>query len=393
MFSQTAGMQISGRVEPGYEPVRDAFAANFDRQEELGAACCVYRDGRPVVDIWAGEVAPDGPAWDEDTLGLVFSTTKGAAAVCAHLLASRKELDLDARVVDYWPEFAAAGKGDVPVRWLLTHQVGLPVVDAALSFDEVCAVAPVVAALAAQAPVWKPGTSHGYHALTYGWLVGEVVRRVTGRSLGQVFTDEVAGPLGLDFWIGLPEAEEARVAQLESPPLPTDPELLALMAAVMGSDSLLWRALTLNGALGADFSETGPIFNSRAVHATEMPAANGITTARSLARMYAATVGEVDGVRILPPDTVADACAERASGPDAVLMIESRFGTGFMLDSQLCPMLGPASFGHAGAGGSLGFADPGAGIGFGYVMNRMGADLTGDVRAINLVAAVRACLR
>lgn len=374
---------IEGRIEPGYQDVADAFAANFERNGEVGAACCLYVGGRPVLDIWGGD-------YREDTLQLVFSTTKGAAAICAHLLASRGELDLDAPVVSYWPEFADGGKQAVPVRWLLSHRVGLPVIDAVLTRDEVLAVTPVVEALAAQKPVWEPGTAHGYHALTYGWLVGEVVRRVTGRTIGQFFSSEVAAPLELEFWIGLPEALETRVSPLRSAPRPTDPELVKLMEAFIGPDTLAGRALTLNGALSDH--DIGSVFNTRGVHATEMPAANGITTARSLARMYAATVGEVDGVRILPPEAIADASRERSFGPDRVLQVESRFGTGFMLTCTFTPLLSEASFGHAGAGGSLGFADADAGIGFGYVMNQMGGGLTGDPRATGLIEAVRRCL-
>jgi len=383
---------VEGRIEPGFEAVGDAFAANFEHHHEVGAACCVYVGGRPVVDVWAG-LADQGARrpWAEDTLQLVFSTTKGAAAMCAHLLAERGQLDLDAPVTEYWPEFSAAGKGGIPVRWLLCHKAGLPTIDAELTLDEVLAVTPVVDALAAQAPLWEPGTAHGYHALTYGWLVGEVVRQVSGRSLGRFFADELAAPLGLQFWIGLPEAEEARVAPLLPPPPPDDPALAELMAAVMGPGTLPWRALTLNGALGGEF-DLGTAFNSRGVHATEMPAANGITTAASLARLYAATVSEVDGIRVLAPATVEAARAEQANGPDRVLVVESRFGSGFMLDSTLAPLLGPASFGHAGAGGSLGFADPEAEVGFGYVMNQMATGIAGDPRTVALIRAVRACL-
>lgn len=379
---------IDGKVEPGYQQVADAFVQNFERHGEVGAAFCLYAGGQPVVDIWGG-TASDGP-WQEDTLQLVFSTTKGATAICAHLLAARGELDLDAPVATYWAGFEAEGKGSIPVRWLLSHRAGLPVIDAQLTLDEVLAVGPVVDALAAQRPIWDPGTKHGYHALTYGWLVGEVIRQVTGRSVGQFFAAEVAEPLGLEFWIGLPESEEKRVARLRPMPRPDDPEIRKLVEAFIGPGTLAGRALSLNGALSAD--EAGETYNTRAVHATEMPAANGITTARSLARMYAATVGEVDGVRLLPPATVADATREQSRGPDQVLLVESRFGSGFMLDSAFTPLLSEASFGHAGAGGSLGFADADAGIGFGYVMNQMGGGLTGDPRANNLIESVRRCL-
>jgi len=384
--------QVQGDAEPGYGPVADAFGQNFAEGSETGAAFCLHVDGRVVVDLWGGVADPaSGRPYGPDTLQLVFSTTKGATAICANLLAQRGQIDLDAPVASYWPEFAAAGKETIPVRWLLSHRAGLPALDTKLSFEQVCEVTPVVEALAAQPPLWEPGTVHGYHALTFGWLVGEVVRRVTGRSVGRFFADEVADPLGLEFWIGLPEEEEARVAPL-SMELPTriDPELLEFAAAFLAEDALGLRALTLDGALGL-IGESMP-FNTRECHATEMPAANGITTARSLSRLYAATVGEVDGVRLFDPATAAHASEVQSEGPDRTLVVDTRYGCGFMLDSPMTPMLGPRSFGHAGAGGSLGFADADANLGFGYVMNRMGLNITADPRATRLVEAVRRAL-
>ena len=333
---------------------------------------------------------------------MVFSTTKGAAAICAHLLVQRGQLDLDAPVTDYWPEFGAAGKADVPVRMLLNHQVGLPVLDRRLSDDDVLAGTPVADALAAQTPLWEPGTAHGYHALTYGWLVGELVRRVSGRSLGTLFADEVAGPLGLDFWIGLPVQEQARVAPLSAAkpdpsqfdPSKIDPEIAPLLqdlaAAYLDPQSVTNRALSLSGtfALGGG----GLSWNDPRVRAAEIPAANGVTNARSLARMYAACVGEIDGVRLLDDASVARATEEQSNGRDRTLVIPTRFGVGFFLPSSFSPLLGERSFGHAGAGGSLGFADPDHQVGFGYVMNRMGAGLSNDPRAQGLADALRSCL-
>jgi len=277
---------------------------------------------------------------------------------------------------------------------MMSHQAGLPYVDGELGFDDAMAVTPMVEALAAQAPIWAPGTKHGYHAVTYGWLAGELLRRVDGRTLGAYFAEEIAAPLGLDFWIGLPESEESRVAPLESVPAPSDPKVAALMEQFAGPGTMIWKALTVNGALSGALTSTGDdnAFNSRAVHATEMPAANGITTARSLARMYAATVGPVDGVQLISQDTLAAARAEAASGPDAVLVFPSQFGLGFMLHGSLTPMMGAASFGHAGAGGSLGFADADAKVGYGYVMNQMASGIAGDPRTISLTEAVRSSL-
>ena len=391
-----AEVQISGRVEPGFERVRAAFEANFAERGEVGAGFCLYVGGRPVVDLIGGRADPaQGTPYGPDTLQLVFSTTKGATALCAHMLAERGELDLEAAVAEYWPEFAANGKQAISVRSILSHQAGLPTIDGQLTLEELCAVAPVVEALAVQKPFWEPGTAHGYHALTFGWLVGEIVRRVSGRTIGRWFADEVAKPLGIDFHIGLPESEEARVAPLQPMKIviPSDPAVVERMAAVLDPDALMLRALTLNGAIsfgGWDEAfDAESSFNRRDVHATEMPAANGITNASSLARMYAATFGEVDGVRLLSERSMNEARRLQVEGPDRVLIEETRLASGFFLDGTACPMLGPNSFGHSGAGGSLGFADPEAGVAFGYVMNQMALGLGGDPRAMALVEAVR----
>ncbi len=388
-------MDVQGGTEPGFEAVREAFEGNFERHREVGAACCVYRHGRKVVDLWAGVAdSHSGRMWDEDTLQLVFSATKGATAICALRLAERGELDLDAPVVEYWPEFGAAGKQQVPVRWLLSHRSGLPVVDACLTPADVYEWQPVVEALAAQRPLWEPGTAHGYHALTYGFLVGEVIRRVSGRSPGRFFADEIAAPLGLDMWIGLPAELEPRVSRLIRPTpfappagfdISTLPQVVRDMVdAFLDPNSLTQRALTV--------TEPPIEWNDPATHRAEIPAANGICTARSLARMYSAVIGEVDGVRLLRPATIEAATTEQSEGADRVLLVASRFGLGFMLHSAFSALLGPTSFGHSGAGGSLGFADPESGVSFAYVMNQMQQNLGGDPRPLSLVNAVRKSL-
>jgi CubicO group peptidase (beta-lactamase class C family) len=389
--------EVTGKVEAGFEAVEEAFRANFEVHGEVGAAFCLYVDGRPVVDLWGGVADTDtGRPWTEDTLALVFSTTKGVTAIAAHLLAQRGVVDLDAPVVDLWPEFAAEGKERLTTRDLLAHRAGLPVVDDPVTPDEALAWDPIVERLAAQRPLWEPGTDHGYHALTYGWLVGEVLRRATGRSLGTLVADELAGPLGLDLWVGLPEGEEHRVSRLIGSELNLSAiigeellaslpeEIRALVQAFLAPDGVPQRALTV----------TTPHldWNSRAVHAAEVPAANGISSARALARLYAACIGEVDGVRLLDPATVADATRTQSEGPDQVLMIPTRFGSGFFLPSTFSPLFGDTSFGHAGAGGSLAFADPEHRVGFGYVMNRMQQNLAGDPRTLALIEAVRRSL-
>ncbi|MEU1183080.1 serine hydrolase domain-containing protein [Streptomyces sp. NPDC005820] len=390
---------IEGEVAPGFEPVREAFAANFAQRGDIGAAVCVYHRGRPVVDLWAGTADPEsdtdtGRPWTRDTLQLVYSGTKGATATAAHLLAQRGELDLDAPVAEYWPEFAAQGKADIPVRWLLSHRAGLVALDRPVPLSDALAWHPMVAALAAQRPAWTPGTAHGYHGRTYGWLVGEVIRRVSGRTPGRFFADEIAAPLGLDVFIGLPESERARVSRIvyrqptvdfSTVPLEAVPEeFRAAVAAMLDPDSLANRAFAITDPPEIDF-------NSPEVQAAELPASNGICTAHGLARMYAALIGEVDGVRLLTPETVASATKEQSVGQDRVIMLPMRFASGYMLPTDTAPLTGPQAFGHPGRGGSLGFADPEHDIAFGYVMNHISEDPT-DSRAAFLVEAVKTSL-
>jgi CubicO group peptidase (beta-lactamase class C family) len=380
-------MAVDGIVEPGFEGVRDAFERNFTEHGDVGAGFCLHVEGRKVVDLWGGTAdVHSGRPYEESTLQLVFSTTKGATAACANLLAQRSQLDIDAPVATYWPEFAAAGKERIPVRWLLCHKAGLPVIDKRLSLEEALAWDPVVEALSVQEPVWPPGSAHGYHALTYGWLVGEVIRRIDGRSLGTFFADEIAAPLGLEFWISLPESEEHRVAPLAGSIVPqgeVDEATRLLMEQFSGPDTLLGRALSLNGA----FNE---VWNDRAVHAAELGAANGITNARSLSRFYAGLVGSLPDAPAAPLLTSRQMEAARqrqTEGNDKLLFFESAFGLGFFVASDFAPYGGAGSFGHSGAGGSMGFADPDNQIAAGYVMNRMNQNLSGDPRTRGLVKA------
>jgi CubicO group peptidase (beta-lactamase class C family) len=396
-MTQDGEVKIGGTVAPGFEGVREAFARNFAEHGEVGAGFSLVHDGRTVVDLWGGVAdAATGAPYTDDTLQLVFSTTKGATAICANLLAQRGELDVEAPVTEYWPEFGQAGKGETPVRWLLGHRAGLPYVNDSIELAECLAWDPAVEALAAMEPLWEPGTAHGYHAVTYGWLVGEVVRRVSGRSLGRFFADEVAGPLGLEFWIGLPAEQEPRVAPLTNRGLGPAAEgaqneglddLVSQIEQLLGPGSML--VLALGGASSMPFIGAG-MFNRPEVRAAEIPAANGVTNARSLARMYAAVIGPVEGVSdgpLLTPEQVKAAATTQTRGADRVLMFETTFGLGFMTSSEFSPYGGPASFGHAGAGGSVGFADPENGLGYGYVMNRTMTNMSGDPRSRGLVAA------
>jgi CubicO group peptidase (beta-lactamase class C family)/pimeloyl-ACP methyl ester carboxylesterase len=372
-------LDVGGRVAAGFEAVRDAFAANFDRHDDVGAACCVYLDGRPVVDLWGGfaDLALGRP-WTEDTVQIVFSATKAVTAVCVHLLAEQERINLGAPVARYWPEFAARGKEAILVAWILSHRAGLAAVDGDLTLEEVLAWDPVVAAIAAQAPNWEPGTAHGYHVRSFGWILGEIVRRVTGRSLGRFLAEAIAGPLGLDLWVGLPAGEEQRRATI------IPPADMPALETILGRDSLTARAMSGPSGLFA-YDE---MWNRRDVLAAEMPSSNGVASARALARLYAACIGEVDGVRLLSARTVDAARSVQAEGPDRVLVLPSRYGLGFMLPPMLAPACGPRSFGHPGAGGSLAFADPDARLAFGYVTTRMKFDLTGDARSRELVDAV-----
>lgn len=407
------GDDLEHGVEEGWGKLADAFRANFEAPGEVGAACSVYVGGRPVANLWGGLADREANRpWGKNTIVQVASTTKGATAICAHMLAQRGELDVDAPVARYWPEFGANGKEQITVRWLLSHQAGLPLVDGPLTFEEACAWHPVIRALEAQKPLWQPGTEHGYHGITYGFLVGEVVRRITGKSLGTFFAEEVAAPLGLSAWIGLPEEHEERVARLHHADPFSVEELLAGMIATTGLDaetvtawvesmwspgSLQMRAGELGGALD---NTSGEYALTRAWRAAEFPAANMLADARSLARMYAATVSDVDGVRLLDPSTVERATVVQTDktrmyglppGLDIPADRSFYMSLGFWRACPPAPMIGPGSFGHPGSGGSVALGDPDAEVGFAYVTNLWNFR-SDDPRASNLAEAVRSCL-
>ncbi|MGW4867435.1 serine hydrolase domain-containing protein [Streptomyces chartreusis] len=388
-------MDVNGTVAEGFEPVRDAFVRNFETLGERGAALAVYRDGRKVVDLWAGTKDVDGTEpWQRGTAQVVRSATKGVAAAVLLALWQRGQLDLDAPVAEYWPEFKARGKERVLVRHVLNHRAGLPVLDRPLTPQESLDPLRGPEAVAAQAPEWEPGAEHGYHALTYGWMLDGIVRRVTGKGTGEWIADEIAGPLGAELWLGLPAAEEAagragRVGRVEAPEPASGAVLKArpkrsVTDAYQDPDSLTRRAF----AAITPF----PDQNDPAYRASALPATNGIATADGLARVYAALIGEVDGVRLLDTATVESARAEESSGPDRVLVVNTRFGLGYMLHGTASPLLGPGSFGHPGRGGALGFADPEAGIALGYVTNGFRKTVTADPRAQGLIRALRASL-
>ena len=380
----TTAIAAESIVEPGWGAVADTFRANFEHGD-VGAACCVYEDGLPVVDVWGG-LADRGASrpWARDTIVIIFSCTKGVTAIAANRLVEAGRLDPDAPVADYWPEFAANGKAGITVRMVLSHRAGLAAVDGELTMDDLAAWDPVVAAIAAQAPSWEPGTAHGYHSRTFGWIVGELIRRVTGRMPGDYMADELARPLGLDFFLGLPESEDRRVATLY--PAPEARALDELAAA--DPTSLFARVMTGPSNL-LHYDEQ---WNTRRLRGAQLPSSNGHSDARALARLYAACLAPIDGVRLLTDESLDRATAVQSSGNDLVLGQPLTFGLGFALPPTLGPGASPRSFGHAGAGGSLAYADRDRGLAFGYVMNQMRLGMPeADQRAMRLSEAAAAC--
>ena len=383
----TDAAPIGGWNDPQFDGVREAFAANFAEHGEVGAAVCVYRSGEPVLDLWGGWYDADRTrAWDRNTLVNVFSTTKGLTAFCAHRLVEEGRLDLDAPVAQYWPEFAANGKQDLPVRYLLSHRAGLAAVKRDITLAEMLDWDTVTGALAEQDTWWEPGEAHGYHALTYGWLVGEVIRRIDGRPIGQYWREEFAAPLGLDAHIGTGPEYDGRISTLlNAPPVEGMPDLSEIFG---GPDTVGFRAFNNPPTAAPDGSNITAL---REWRAAEVPAANGHATARSLARIYgaAAAGGSIDGIHVINEDTLSNAIVEQSNGPDAVLQLPTRFGLGFMLTSEFMP-LGPNAnaFGHPGAGGSLAYADLDAELSLGYTMNQMQQNLSGDPRVNGLIEAL-----
>lgn len=384
------GRRIHGFVDEGYGPMLDAFVTNFVERRDLGSGCTVYVGGRIVVDLWGGIAdARTGRPWGPDTAAVIFSCSKGVMAVCAYRLVQEGRLALDAPIARYWPEFGRHGKGSLTVRHAMSHRAGLPCLDIDLTRDEVLAWDPVIRAIERQRPLHPPARGHLYHALTYGWILGEVIRRVTGLTPGRFFREAVGDRLGLQTWIGLPAAMQASVAWME-PPLPDEDSEAARMAL---DNPIVERSLSMGGAFKFPAGDGLVTFNDPAIQAAEIPGANGISTASSLARLYAACVSGVDGPPLLEDDSIEDALRLQASGPQLSGLPDdgSRWGTGFQLSSSPSqPMLGSASFGHAGAGGQLAFADARHQVGFAYVSNQMGG--YGDARARELTLALRTAL-
>lgn len=385
----TTAVEIHGFVSPGYEAVRDAFAENFSRRRELGAACCVYHKGEKVVDLWGGvRNKATGEPWEQDTMALVYSATKGLAAMTLAVAHSRGWLDYDEMVCKYWPEFAQNGKEKITVRQLLAHQAGLFALDTPLDRSLVADVDRLADVLARQKPAWEPGTRQAYHAVTLGFYEGELLRRVDPqhRSLGQFFQDEIATPLGLDFYIRLPESiPDSRLAPL------VDPGLFEMMfgfplqitPAVWNPRSNIRRAL-----LGSELAQDKKCIYPRNL---EIPAGGGVGTARALAHAYSvfATGGKELALR---PETLQQLMAPAVPAThgfyDECMKGEVQFSLGFMKPNHGFPFGSSSSFGGPGAGGSLGFADPEVKIGYGYIPNRKSMALGGDPRDVALRRAL-----
>lgn len=377
------------RVATGWESVRDAFLEGFEKGEEHGAGVAVYHRGQCVVDLMGGwrdkeHTVPYG----DDALQVVFSTTKGITSLAVAMCVEQGLLDYAQTVASYWPEFAAHGKDTITVAQLLSHRAGLYTVDGAVSLDDALHWDTITGRLANTAPRFPVDSVHGYHAITFGWLAGELVRRVTGKSLGTFVRDHIVSPLGAEFHIGLPAELEPRVARLLAHPIPKfPPDIARIMMERSAPGTKGADALGLNGAFGPG------AFNKPEVHAAEIPGANGIGNARSLARIYAASVGDVDGVRLIGDDVRERATTNNTphGEMDVVLISETVFAMGFMLHCDRSLFSGPGAFGHNGAGGSVSFADPHRSMGFSYVMNTMMTVYDEDPRRSRLVRAATQC--
>jgi len=392
---KTSRGTVSGTCDAKFSGVAETFVENFEKRDEVGASVAITLDGKSVVDLWGGQKTDGGPAWERDTVCIVYSCTKGASAFCAHMAVDRGLLDFDSKVEKYWPQFASNGKEEALVSMMIDHSVGVPGLRDEVKPGGYFDYGYMVERVAAEKPFWKPGTRNGYHGLTSAWTVGEIVHRSTGRRMGKFLADEIVGPLGIEFWLGLPEEFESRVAPII--PYPPDARAagsrlaLAMMADPMGPSGRFLVSL-----MGLDI-------NSRAARAAEIGSGNGVSNARGLAGLYAplANGGALNGKRYVGADTLTRMSrVSVATHEDATLMIPTRFSLGYMKsmdnrrleNAENCSaILSEPAFGHVGAGGSIGFADPQCRMSFGYAMNKMGLGILLNDRGQSLVdAAYRA---
>jgi CubicO group peptidase (beta-lactamase class C family) len=386
---------VEGHVSRGFEGVREAFADNFAKRHELGGACCAYHHGEKVVDLWGGVRNNEtGELWEHDTMVVVHSATKGLAAMTLALAHSRGWINYEERVATYWPEFAQQGKEKITVRQLLAHQAGLFAFDEPVDRNVVADLDRLADVMARHKPRWEPGTRQAYHAITLGFYEGELMRRVdpSRRTLGQFFQDEIATPLGEDMYIRLPESiPNSRLAPLAQPRAIDMLWILPMRLLAMNHRSNIYRALVVNPGSTVYLDE-------ERVYARELevPSGGGVCTARGIAHAYGvfATDGRELGLRRETLDLLAAPAIPPARGfRDACLKGKVQFSLGFMKPTRVLPFGGPSSFGSPGAGGSMGFADPTAGVGYGYVTSRMGTRLSGDPRDVALRHALYAALR
>ena len=376
-------IEIHGFCEKQFEPIQEAFIKNFEEDLEVGASLAVTLNGKYVVDIWAGftDKAQTLP-WDQNTIINVYSTTKIMTALCVLMLVDKELIDLDAPVAEYWPEFAQAGKEKLPVRYLLSHTAGLPGFDQNIHRKTLYNWDRITNMLAAQEPWWEPGTKSGYHAITFGYLLGEIVRRVTGKTIGAFLRDEVTIPLNADFYIGLPEEYDSRFGEM-IPPAPINSNV----AGEINFNSFPVRVLG-NPALDAKLVEESLTQEWRRA---EIPASNGIGNARSVARITAALAcgGELDGVKLLSTKTIEKAIEEQFHDTDLVLQIPLRYGLGFALNRKEMPISpNPRAFRWGGWGGSFATVDLDAKLSCSYIMNKMMVTLTGDPRNTKISEAL-----
>jgi CubicO group peptidase (beta-lactamase class C family) len=375
--------KVEGSTASGFEPVAEEFGRLLARERDARGQFCAYLRGQRVVDLWAGEdVAPD------DLQG-VFSSSKGVSAICIALLLQRDALDLDAPVSRYWPEFAGGGKGDVTVRLALSHQAGIPGVEPQLTLEEVINHDAMAARLAAQVPHWRPGAAHGYHGLTIGTIMDELVRRITGIPIAEFFRKEIGDPRAIDFYLRTPEDVDHRVRML-LPAEPTPEQQKQLGGTPWAPDSL--SGMTFNLAAGAGPARAEPLPNMRAVRASGQAAVAGVGSARGLARLYAMCIDEVDGFpRLLTDATIARVGQIQTVGEDLVLRVATRFGIVFQKADDRVTYGSHQAFGHDGAGGSIGIADPWHGISYAWIPRRMSFPGGADGRGLGLAAIVREC--
>ena len=378
--------RVMGFVAPGFEPCADVFRSNFREEGELGAACAIYRRGELVFDMWGGVASrSENKNWSRDAIVPVFSVTKGVGAICILHLVHAGLLELDRPIADYWPEFAAHGKDRVTVRDGLAHRAGVPVIDGTVSIADIQDTRGFAARMANQQPIFEPGTSHQYHAITVGWLTSELVWRVTGRSIGVYFREAIAEQRNLDLWIGIPPVFQHRVAEVEAGDYDPETEL------ELSPGSILWRALTLNGLLPSKLVGDGTGLNHPRIQCAELAGVNGISDARSLAKIYASMIGDVDNSgQLVSDELLADSCTAVSLSPKGTA--EPSWGAGFALPFDGQPMLGPGSFGHDGAGKNLAFADRDHDIAFAYVRNRMNLANAPDSLVGAVIDALRAAI-